>query len=184
MRHMRRRKEEEIAFENAVTVNLQAEHRTAEHEWIFERSANHILDDVWLSGAFQNVSSRLNNIVMLLIIRIASYCSPHRSKTGEGLAWYTDANYIKLPPVSLNEFERIPLMELKRVIRLRLNIDPHHIKTRPMVSHRTPARPTTRIQQLWLGAHFVHTPTCFPLVLSVSKSPCIFRNRTGAGNTL
>jgi hypothetical protein len=42
---------------------------------------------------------------------------------------------IKLPPVFRAVFQRVGLVELKRIALLRIDIHSHHIESRPVVTH-------------------------------------------------
>jgi len=47
--------------------------------------------------------------------------------------------------------ERIPLMKLERIVRLRFNVHPHNLEPRTVISHRSPASPAEQIEQPGLG---------------------------------
>ena len=61
--------------------------------------------------------------------------APH----GIPLTWRGSVDHVKLLSVLCQVFERVRLVKLEWVSRLRNDVNAHHLETRPMVSH---ARPT------------------------------------------
>lgn len=47
--------------------------------------------------------------------------------------------------------QRISLSELKRIVRLRLDVNPHDLKPGPCITDRSSSRPTKQIENPWLS---------------------------------
>ena len=60
-------------------------------------------------------------------------------------------NYIKLPPMLCEIFERVCLVEFKRIMRLGLDVHADHIKARAVIDHPCTARTAKQIKQSHSG---------------------------------
>ena len=56
---------------------------------------------------------------------------------GEGLAGWRPVESVKLAPVLQEVLERIALVELERVVRLRVDVHANHLEPGPVVTHRS-----------------------------------------------
>ena len=74
-------------------------------------------------------------------------------------------NRVEPVPVLAQELQRIALMELKRIVRLRDYVHADHLKTRPCVAHPCPASAAKQIQQSRFLLHL--------LVLFNRRSPIV-----------
>ena len=69
------------------------------------------------------------------------------------LAWRACVDRVELVPVLPDERERIALVELKRVARLRRDIDADNFEARLMQPHARAARTAKQVESAWFCSH-------------------------------
>jgi len=99
-----------------------------------------------------------------------------RGRGAVRLARRTRVDCLELMPVLPQVLQRVPLVELERVVRLRANVHADNLEAGTVVAHRRTAGPAEQIKQSGLVAH-----SCFSLTAAgtwtdwISGSILIFR---------
>src|SRR5580658_2439386 len=116
-------------------------HRAAEHDRIPQRSAVDVFDDVRKSRLDEHFSHRLDEARPFAGIAIAF------GEVGIRLARRRRMNGIERRDEFAIERERIGLDKSKRIVRLRRDIDAHHLEPRSMISDACTSRAAKQIQE-------------------------------------
>src|SRR4029077_13198039 len=132
-------------------THAEVEHGAAEHHGVVERRALDVLDHPRQSRPLEERPRRPNQIGVFT-------AGPHCPEIAIRLAWWARMDHIEPPrhPIATledgerehrHDFQRVELDELKRVMRLRLDVHAHDLKPYPVVSHRSPSGPAEQIQE-------------------------------------
>lgn len=118
----------EAGLEEAMPEDIQVEHRSTEHDWLPKVGSRlfDVLDDVGRLGCNQPLTHGSNEVGVLLA------CAPARRSLREDLAWGRAMDGIETVK---REGEGIGLVKLKRVIRLWVEVDAHHLKAGEVIAH-------------------------------------------------
>src|SRR3990167_6907277 len=102
-----------------MSAHPQTEKRPAQSERVQQRSAWNILDDIRGSYCDEAGPTRLDQ--SRVVLRNAF---PHARSCAIRLAWRARVDHVELPPVLRQILQRIRLVELERVMLLRLDVHP------------------------------------------------------------
>lgn len=136
MSRMRRRGNRKRAFKESMAVGLQTEHRAAKFNRVDQRSAYHIFYNPWHAGGAQALADRADKLRVVIVSNALAKCM--------GLAGWRGPNEIEAVK---RIGQRVRLMKLERVVRLRINIDADHIKTGPVQAHPGTASTAKQIKR-------------------------------------
>lgn len=123
------------AFKQPVSVSLETKHRSAKNDGIDQRSANDVLDAIWLSASYKPLPGSLYKIRVF----VASYLL----SAAMSLTWRAGPD--EVVPIE-GHCQRVPLAENKRIARLIDNIDAVNIKPSQSETERRAALAAKQIE--------------------------------------
>ena len=119
----------------------QAERGAAQGNRPLHRSAGHVLDDPGLAaipekveGGSQEIRGRYS----------APLSVPQVVRAAERLARRAGMDRVE---IAQRVLQRIALVELEGVVRLRLDVHAHHVEARPVVAHRRSAGAAEQVEE-------------------------------------
>lgn len=154
MRLVRRSGDGEVRLEQPVPKHAQlVEHRPAQHNVIFQRSAFDVLDDVRSTSLNEHLAHRSDQIGPLVGVAVAL------RQVGIGLARRGGVNHVERREKVDVEHHRVRLNERERVIRLGIDIDADDVESGLMIPEGGSAGATEEVEQLWSNRHRMSLPT-------------------------
>jgi hypothetical protein len=124
-------------------LRRETELASAKNDWIYQRGAGNILDDVWNASGDKTCAGLWDQVNMLF--RVFCFIPRRSLENGMKLAGWRCPYEIE--PVK-RERERVRLPERKRVVRLRLNVHADYLSVRErlMKPHRRAACLAKQVQ--------------------------------------
>lgn len=124
-----------------MATHIEPETGPAEQNRLEKWSALDVFDDVRLAEVEKPAPHGSDQVGIALADTITA-----TSVRSEGLAWRGGMDDVEIPVIPLR---RIGSDEAKRVVRLRIDVDPDDLEASTPVAEAGPASTTVQIQQSW-----------------------------------
>jgi hypothetical protein len=138
-RAWRRRPEEDVRLELPMSLYPEPERQTAERHELAHRRAGDVLDHPGTPEFGEGCASRGQQIGVLAV-------AVDVVRDGVELARRTCVDGVELGAVRGQVLERVRLVELERVPRLRRHVHTHHVEADAVVAHRRAALAAVQVE--------------------------------------
>src|SRR6185437_8196312 len=142
--------QEHARLEEAMTPHVEPEHGPAEHRRLIELRAHHVLDHVWESDVAQTFSNGADKPGVLDAVTPfdrVQVVPLHVVLTRRRGVDHVEIALEKSREATVEGLERVALVKLERIVRLRREIDTDNIEARAVVAHRRAARAAEQVEQ-------------------------------------